>query len=76
MRNLNSVPSLFSKIRTLTTIKRDATKPLATLLPKAGNAINHFDATEKQVCSWILLYRLAHIGTPDVITSTILVREL
>ena len=50
MRNLNSVPSLFSKIRTLTTIRRDATKPLSTLLPKAGNAINHFESTEKQVC--------------------------
>jgi len=48
MRNLNSVPSLFSKIRTLTTIRRDATKPLSTLLPKAGNAINHFESTEKQ----------------------------
>ena len=51
MRNLNSVPSLFSKIRTLTTIRRDATKPLSTLLPKAGNAINHFESTEKQVRS-------------------------
>ena len=58
MRNLNSVPSLFSKIRTLTTIRRDATKPLSTLLPKAGNAINHFESTEKQVrckdCSLLL----------------------
>ena len=51
MRNLNSVPSLFSKIRTLTTIRRDATKPLSTLLPKAGNAINYFESTEKQVRS-------------------------
>lgn len=51
MRNLNSVPSLFSKIRTLTTIRRDATKPLSTLLPKAGNGVNHFDSTEKQVGS-------------------------
>ena len=51
MRNLNSVPSLFSKIRTLTTIRRDATKPLSTLLPKAGNAVNHFESTEKQVRS-------------------------
>ena len=58
MRNLNSVPSLFSKIRTLTTIRRDATKPLSTLLPKAGNAINHFESTEKQVRSKIVLNKV------------------
>jgi len=35
MRNLNSVPSLFSKIRTLSTVRKtDAVKPLSTLLPK------------------------------------------